>query len=254
VPLRQPKYVQLKVLLREVIRSGEFAEGDQFLTERQVVERYQVSRTTANKIFSGMAAEGLIEFRKGVGTFVCRRPLDYDVRTLVSFTQRALDAGRHPSTQVLNFDRVAVAEVEADIASHLRAKPRDTLLAVGRLRLADGIPVILERRWLPAALFPGLNRREVRGSFYKVIAEKYKLEITESDQTIRAIAIRGADAKLLQVPAGSAGFLVSATGYARDRAVWWERTIYRGDSYEFHHHRAAPGRLISIPAVLGRAR
>jgi GntR family transcriptional regulator len=134
------------------------------------------------------------------------------------------------------------------IASRLRAKPGETLLAVGRLRLADGIPVILERRWLPAALFPGLKRGELRGSIYCVIAEKYHLEITESDQTIRALGIRGSDAKLLQVPSGSAGFPVSAAGYARDRAVWWERTIYRGDSYEFHHHRAAPGRLISIPA------
>jgi GntR family transcriptional regulator len=241
-------YQQLTELLRGAIESGEFAEGEQFLTERQVVERYQVSRPTANKVLSGMAAEGLLEFRKGVGTFVRRRPLDYDVRTLVSFTQKALDAGRHPSTQVLNFDKVAVTEVEGEIASHLRAQPGETLLAVGRLRLADGLPVILERRWLPAAMFPGLTRSELRGSIYQVIADKYQLEITESDQTIRAIGIRGTDAKLLQVPPGSAGFLVSAAGYAGDRAVWWERTIYRGDAYEFHHHRAAPGRLISIPA------
>jgi len=248
-------YRKLQELLREAIESGEFAEGEQFLTERQVVDRYQVSRPTANKVLSGMATEGLLEFRKGVGTFVRRRPLDYDVRTLISFTQKALDAGRHPSTQVLDFDRVAVTEVEADIAAHLRAKPGETLLAVGRLRLADGVPVILEHRWLPAALFPGLNRSELRGSIYRLIAEKYQLEITESDQTIRAIGIRGMDAKLLQVPSGSAGFLVSAAGFARDSVVWWERTIYRGDSYEFHHHRAAPGRLISIPAVgAGRSR
>jgi GntR family transcriptional regulator len=247
-PLRQPMYRKLQELLREAIESGEFPEGEQFPTERQVVERYQVSRPTANKVLSGMAAEGLLEFRKGVGTFVRRRPLDYDVRTLVSFTQKARDAGRHPSTQVLSFDRIAVTEVDAEIALRLRAKPGETLLAVGRLRLADGLPVILERRWLPAAMFPGLSRGELRGSIYRVIADKYRLEITESDQTIRAIGIRGADAKLLQVPAGSAGFLVSAAGYAGDRAVWWERTLYRGDSYEFHHHRAAPGRLISMPA------
>jgi DNA-binding GntR family transcriptional regulator len=241
-------YQKLQELLREAIHSGEFAESEQFLTERQVVERYQVSRPTANKVLSGMVAEGLLEFRKGVGTFVRRPPLDYDVRTLISFTQKALDAGRHPSTQVLNFDKVAVTEVEVEIASHLGAKAGETLVAIGRLRLADGVPVILERRWLPAALFPGLNRSDLRGSIYELIAEKYQLEITESDQTIRAIGIRGADAKLLQVPPGSAGFLVSAAGYARDRAVWWERTLYRGDSYEFHNHRAAPGRLISIPA------
>ncbi len=65
-------YEQLKELLREVIQSGEFAER-----EREVVEHYQVSRPTANKVLSGMAAEGLVEFRKGVGTLVRRRRLDY---------------------------------------------------------------------------------------------------------------------------------------------------------------------------------
>jgi GntR family transcriptional regulator len=249
VPLTQPMYQQLKELLRSAIDSGEFAEGDQFLTERDVVDQYHVSRPTANKVLSGMVAEGLLEFRKGVGTFVRRRPLDYDVRTLVSFTRKVLDAGLHPSTQVLNFDRVAAADVEQEIASHLNVRPGDSLLSLGRLRLADGIPMILERRWLPAPVFPGLGRRELRGSIYKLIAEKYKLEITESNQTIRAIPIRGADAKLLQVTSGSAGFLVSATGYAGDRPIWWERTIYRGDSYEFHHRRAAPGRLISMGRV-----
>jgi len=114
-------YRQLQELLRKAIESGEFAEGDQFLTEREVVERYHVSRPTANKVLAGMAAEGRLEFRKGVGTFVRRRPLDYDVQILVSFTQKARDAGRHPSTQVLHFDRVAVTGVESEIASHLRA-------------------------------------------------------------------------------------------------------------------------------------
>ena len=244
----QPVYQQLTERLRDAIASGEFAEGERFLAERDVVERYQVSRPTANKVLAGMVAEGLLEFRKGVGTFVRRRPLDYDMRALVSFTEKAREAGRVPSTQVLNFDRVAAGEVESQIASRLCAQAEDTLFSVGRLRLADGVPVILERRWLPASLFPGLNRKDLRGSIYKVIAEKYRLQMTESDQTIRAIAIRGVDAKLLQVPAGSPGFAVSATGYARDRAVWWERTIYRGDSYEFHRHRAAPGRLIALSA------
>jgi len=240
-------YRQLQERLREAVESGEFAEGDQFLTERQVVERCGVSRPTANKVLAGMAAEGQLEFRKGVGTFVRRRPPDYDVQTPVSFTQKARDARRHPSTRVLHFDRVAVTEVGSEIPSDLRAKPWGTLLAVGRLRCADGLPVILERRWLPAVLFPGLSTGELRGSIYRVMAEKYRLQITESDQTIRAIGIRGTDAKLLQVPPGAAGFLVSAAGYAGELTVWWERTIYRGDSYEFHHRRVAPGRLISIP-------
>jgi GntR family transcriptional regulator len=85
--VRVPMYQQMNGILRELLKSGEFAEGDQFLTERQIAERFQVSRPTANKVLGGMVSEGLLEFRKGVGTFVIPSRLNYDIQTLVSFTQ-----------------------------------------------------------------------------------------------------------------------------------------------------------------------
>jgi DNA-binding GntR family transcriptional regulator len=54
--------------------------GDRFLTERQVSEQFGVSRATANKALANVVAEGVLEFRKGVGTFVREPLLDYDLR------------------------------------------------------------------------------------------------------------------------------------------------------------------------------
>ena len=42
--VREPMYQQLNGLLRELLRNGDFREGDQFLTERQIVEKFQLSR------------------------------------------------------------------------------------------------------------------------------------------------------------------------------------------------------------------
>ena len=50
--MREPIYQQLNQLLRSLIRSVEFPVGGQFLTERQVSERFEVSRATANKALS----------------------------------------------------------------------------------------------------------------------------------------------------------------------------------------------------------
>ena len=91
--MREPIYQQLNQLLRSLIRSVEFPVGGQFLTERQVSERFEVSRATANKALSNLVAEGLLTFRKGVGTFVSAQSMDYNLRTLVSFTEEALAAG-----------------------------------------------------------------------------------------------------------------------------------------------------------------
>jgi DNA-binding GntR family transcriptional regulator len=52
--------------LRELLRGL----GERLLTERQICERFGVSRATANKALSNLVSEGVLEFRKGVGTFV----------------------------------------------------------------------------------------------------------------------------------------------------------------------------------------
>ncbi len=242
--VREPVYQQMNAILRELLHSGEFAAGDKFLTEREIAERFQVSRPTANKVLAGMVSEGLLEFRKGVGTFVCLPRLDYDVQTLVSFTEKAREAGRTPATRIIEFRRLRASEADASIAARLCVDLRCELYVMARLRLAGGIPVILERRWLPAALFPGLTRPLLRGSFYALCRGLYGHRIAESDQTIRAVKLSGNEARLLQTRGGSPALLVSAVGYSGANPIWWERTLYRGDAYEFHRARSSPGRLI----------
>jgi GntR family transcriptional regulator len=242
--VREPMYQQMNEILRALLRSGEFAQGDQFLTERQIAERFQVSRPTANKVLAGMVAEGLLEFRKGVGTFVSAPRLNSDIQSLISFTEKVKEAGKTPATRVLEFRRIKASEVEAEIAQRLQVDRSRELFAIARLRLADGVPVILERRWVPTDIFPGLSRQELRGSFYALCRDKYGLRIEESDQTIRAVKLRGHEAKVLEAGKGAPVFLVSAAGYSGATAAWWERTLYRGDMYEFHRARSSPGRLI----------
>jgi len=239
-------YQQMYDILRELLKSGEFAEGKQFLTERQIAERFQVSRPTANKVLAGMVSEGLLEFKKGVGTFVRAPRLNYDIQTLISFTQKVKEAGKTPGTRVLEFERMKASATDAEVAARLQVDQNWELFVITRLRMADGVPVILERRWVPANIFPSLTRQDLRGSFYALCQEKYGLRIAESDQTIRAVKLMRQDAKLLEVRSGSPALLVSAVGYSGQKAAWWEKTLYRGDAYEFHRARPSPGRLIQF--------
>ena len=107
--MKTPVYQQLNVLLRDLLRKGEFRPGDRFLTERQVSDRFGVSRATANKALSNLVSEGLLEFRAGVGTFVRGMALHYDADSLVSFTETAAAAGMAPATQVRAFSHLSAA-------------------------------------------------------------------------------------------------------------------------------------------------
>ena len=249
--VRDPIYQQLNQELRRLLRGGTFGAGSKFLTEREIGARFQVSRATANKALSNLVSEGLLEFRKGVGTFVQGGALDYDLQALVSFTDRARSAGKRPETRVLSRKALRPDEVPADPARALRAGP---VLSMERLRLADGLPVILERRWVSTARCAGLPKANLSGSLYALWTGTYGLRLEGADQSIRAVGIPAGDARLLGVRSGAAGFQVTSTGYLDGgEPLWFERTLYRGDAYEFQNRlgglrapRPAVGALLAL--------
>lgn len=222
---REPIYQQLHIALKALLSTPEFEAGARFLTERQVAERFEVSRITANKALASLVAEGRLEFRKGVGTFVREDVLDYSLRSLRSFTDMMAAAGRKAETVVLSFDR-AKETVEA--------LGDEKCYFMERLRLVDDKPVILERRYLVERHCPGLKKKDVAGSIYALWRERYFLALAGAEQTIRAVNVKGKDAELLQVKVGAAAILNTSVGYLDGRVpLWYEETLYRGDIYEF---------------------
>ncbi len=233
--VRDPVYQQLNELLQGLIRSGEFKPGEQFLTEREVGRRFGVSRVTANKALSHLVVEGVLEFRRGVGSFVREGFLHCDLQSLVSFTQKARAAGMTPSTRVLSFKRILGSQLNSEDRQRLEVLASDGVWSVERLRLADGCPVILERRLIVASRCPSLTREQLQNSLYELFERSSATRPTGSRQSIRAINLPKHDAKLLRVPVGTAALWVHALGLAGS-PLWLEDTFYRADRYEFLNH------------------
>ena len=232
--VRSPVYQQLNQRLRAAL-AAEYRSGDQFLTEREVAEKFQVSRATANKSLTSLVSEGFLEFRKGLGTFVRRDVIDYDVRSLVSFTEKARVAGKKPSTELLTFGKLSGAGVEASIRTALQVESETLLWEMERVRLADGVPVILEHRYVVHGYCPKLTKAQAEGSLYRAWTATYDLKIGGADDVIRAVLLSAEEAKHLRTAPKSPALEVVSVGYLQDEApLWWERTLYRSDQYEFH--------------------
>lgn len=231
---RSPVYQQLNQRLRKALAT-DFKKGDRFLTEREISDAFGVSRATANKVLSGLVSEGVLEFRHGVGTFVRRAVIDYDVRSLISFTEKARAAGKTPSTTVLDFGCTTAAEADAKAAEALGVAGETRLWKMERLRLADNEPVILESRFVVYSLCPDLKESEVARSLYECWSSTHKLQIGGADEVIHAVALKKSEATLLETAIRTPALEIKATGFLTDgKPLWWERTLYRGDRYEFH--------------------
>jgi GntR family transcriptional regulator len=66
----RPLYEQVADALRAEIREGRYTPGDKLPSERELSERFEVSKVTARQAIVQLRAEGLITSRVGAGVFV----------------------------------------------------------------------------------------------------------------------------------------------------------------------------------------
>ncbi len=240
-----PVHLRLADLCRDAIGAGKFAAGEKFPSERELAERYEVSRATANKVISTLVAEGLLDLQKGIGTRVRkRRTLFASLGGMESFTVHVREQGLEPSTEVLSFERVLTGALPREVREGLGLAEggSEVIIYLERLRLADGIPMILEHRWVRESLAPGLCREDVAESFYRVLEEKFGLPMTGERHSISAELFDPASAKLFRLKKKNvAALVVEGAGYVKgDTPLWYQRLLYRGDRYRLHNETRGP--------------
>jgi len=236
--VKDPLYIQLSAILRELINSRQYSIGDQFLTERMISDQFDVSRVTANKALSKLVDEGTLELRKGLGTFVCDEPKHFPTSHLVSFTHKMLASGRKPATRVLQFKKAKTGEVSEEVSKNLNLDPTEKIYYMKRLRLSDDIPLILESHYLRERFCPGLRKGDLNGSLFDIMTKKFKLNIAGVDETILSTLIHGENSKYLNLQDGAPGFFMYVIGYNDTKVpVWIANVIFRGDAFELHNRR-----------------
>ncbi|WP_048833697.1 GntR family transcriptional regulator [Nocardia cyriacigeorgica] len=68
-----PKYLRIAEDIRGRIERGELGVGDEVESERELAVRWSVARPTAAKALNTLRQSGIVESRRGAGTFVARR-------------------------------------------------------------------------------------------------------------------------------------------------------------------------------------
>src|ERR671939_1959833 len=70
-PVRRSRiYEHIVEQIRALIREGRWAPGDQIPPERELAERFRVSRTSVRETLRALEMRGVIDSRQGGGTFV----------------------------------------------------------------------------------------------------------------------------------------------------------------------------------------
>lgn len=232
-PLALPKYLEISRRIVEQIRRGELRLGAQVHSENELIAQYRVSNTTARKVLLELEREGWVTRIKGRGTYVRQDRVGRPVDRILSFTRNMVEAGRTPSTKLLGVRTMrGMRSLPVNNREYRLPGP---FYEVRRLRLADGVPMMLEIRYASMQLCPGLDKQDLEGSLYDIYEQHYGLRLTRIDQMVSAITLEGRELEGLGLEQPIPAFRVEGVTFvAKELILEMEDSLYRGDIYRFY--------------------
>lgn len=229
-------YRQIKKDIVRRVESGDLAPGEALPSERELCERYGVSRPTLRQATQDLVRDGLLVVRRGVGTFVAQPRVRQRLGSVLGFTEKMAREGRQASTQVLERRVHFAKELDASVAAELQLGPDAPVLRVVRRRLADDIPVMVETMHISPERFPGIEDLDLEStSLYQALRDRYRVDITQLRETLEPVLLTEIDAKLLDARARSASIQATITSFDRTgRPVEHTISRVRGDSSQYY--------------------
>src|SRR5437899_5717746 len=106
----QPAYQRIQSTIRRRIDAGQLHPGDSVASERDLAKLHQVSLMTARHALATLEREGVVERRRGVGTFVTAPKIHFN--KLKSYTEQMAGRSLTAGSKVL-FAKVMDNEQEA---------------------------------------------------------------------------------------------------------------------------------------------
>mgnify|MGYP000235062587 CR=1 FL=1 len=200
----QPLYLQLYERLRLKIQRGEWPAGSMIPTETEVMSGYDVSRITARAALDQLVRDGLIDRRRGKGSFVIAQVPE--VRAcLTSLTEEVMRSGRTPTTDVVGVVRQLTDRLADD--TQLPFEPGEALARIERVRMIDGQRVALMRSFVPERLVPGIAESDFSESgpsqsLLYVLENKFGVVLSQGEETLLPQLATSRDAKLLGINPG----------------------------------------------------
>jgi GntR family transcriptional regulator len=219
--------------IAEIVRAEirELSTHDVIPTERQMAERFGVSRVTVQKALALLESDGMIYRRHGSGSFVS--PLR-ESRTLQlrSFTEEMAIRGESIKARIIDFSRF---DDERRKTEGWSAHNGNTY-RIERLRLSNEEPLAWDITHISESAAPGLENYDLSGSLYEVLEDKYNLIIESADESISPIISNGEIHKVLRLEKGTPALQLIRIGFNnKGEIVESTRSIRRADQWQFKY-------------------
>ena len=197
-----PRFKAVKAAITAALIAGEWKSGQFIPDQARLAQRYAVSIGTLRKAIDELVAEKILVRRQGLGTFVAAHG---PVRNRFHFFHIVdADGSRHlPQPELLGFDR---GRADAREASQLHIEKGARVIRITNLLRLSGEPVVLDTIAVSAEMFPDLTESRFRNrdsTIYSLYQTRYAINVTRTNEQLRAAAASRAAAKVLGLRTGA---------------------------------------------------
>ncbi len=230
-----PMYQQVKNYLIRKIESKEYAEGEKLPSERDLSDKFQVSRMTARNAILELVKEGYV-YRDGArGTIVSPRKVKRNFLSAAGFTEHQRESGVCDSrTRLIE---AGLTEADAWLSSRLNIPLGTECFRLLRLRIGNGTPVAVDEAYIPKRIAPTLLDHDFsEESLWDVLETVYGHRPTHTKATVEIVSFEERETGLMELPEGQTGFKVIYSNYDQDHTLMeYTITYYRGDLFLFEY-------------------
>lgn len=232
VGVELPKARQVYLVLRERIASGGMNAGDALPGEQALAGEHNVSRITVRRALAELEREGLIDRRRGAGTFIAlQNAVKPVVADLADVLSNVIAMGRSTDVRLLAF---GYQDPSAVVARSLRLAKGERVQRSVRVRIVDGEPFSHLTTHVPERIGVTYTEPELASKPLLALLERSGVWVDRATQEIGAVLASPEAAAALNVDIGSALIALTRVVYdGKGRGVEHLYALYRPDRYTF---------------------
>lgn len=231
-------HLQLKKILKKQIKDGFLKPGEKLPSERELCEKYEISRITVRQALGALSNEGLIFSSHGKGSFVAQSKVEQELLSITPFQNFILSKGLKPRTKYVSCNSIPNSYQLSRILNIPLSENLTELILIG---LGNDQPLALYQSYFPSELGEKIQElaqklSQEKKPFTTLDLYKHIPEITLGviNQTFEASLADLDIAKQLKIKKGSPILIVESIIYSdEDHPLEYKNTIYRGDKYKF---------------------
>jgi GntR family transcriptional regulator len=227
-----PMYQQISEVIQKEIEEGVYKEGTKIPTEQELMDQFNVSRTTVRLAVADILEKGLIEKKQGKGTFVRKSAVYQRLDGFRGLYETFVESGIVPETLLLEYE---VGETTPSIYKALHLEVGAPVKKIVRMAHINENPIVVAKISLHPQVADLLTLEEAKvNPIHLTLEKKLGVPIRKAHFEISAENSTKKVAETLLIKEGDAvlraeRILFTDSGNPVEHSILW----FRSDAYRF---------------------